>query len=67
MVEIAVESPRRFDLAPPTETLYPTDAARIASRKKDFDAMDLDKSGTISFDEWLTYAHKHIVGKVANI
>ena len=29
--------------------------------------MDLNNSGTISFDEWLNYAYKHIVGKVAEL
>ena len=29
--------------------------------------MDTDGNGTISFDEWLDYAYKHIVGKVATL
>ena len=29
--------------------------------------MDTNNSGTISFDEWLKYAHDHIIEKVASL
>ena len=38
---------------------------RLRRRKADFDKMDTNGNGTISFDEWLDYAYKHIVHKAA--
>ena len=40
---------------------------RLQKRKEYFKTMDTNKGGTISFDEWLTYAYDHIVGKVAGL
>ncbi len=67
MVEHAVIAPRRFGLAPSTESMFKNDAERIATRKRDFDKMDKDKSGTITFDEWLIYAYKHIIEKIISL
>jgi len=64
MIEAAAAAPRRHGLAPNSADMFKTDAARLAKRKEYFATMDNDKSGTISFDEWLNYAYKHIVGKV---
>jgi Ca2+-binding EF-hand superfamily protein len=67
MIEAAAAAPRRFGLAPKTSDLFKTDAARIAKRKEYFAIMDKDHNGHISFNEWLEYAYKHIVGKVAGL
>ena len=40
---------------------------RLQKRKEYFKQMDTNQGGTISFDEWLTYAYDHIVGKVAGL
>ena len=65
MIEIAAEVPRRFGLAPSSSQMFRNAAERIAKRKEYFNTMDLNKDGTISFDEWLNYAYEHIVAKVA--
>ncbi len=67
MVEAAVIAPRRFGLAPSTESMFKDDADRVATRKRDFDTMDTKKTGFISFDEWLHYAVNHIIKKVAGL
>lgn len=67
MVEEAADAPRRFGLAPETSSMYKTDADRLAARSKEFYTMDINHDGTISFDEWLAYAVKHIAGKVASL
>jgi Ca2+-binding EF-hand superfamily protein len=65
LIEAAAAAPRRFGLAPKTSDLFKTDAERIAKRREYFTVMDKDKNGQISFNEWLDYAYKHILGKVA--
>jgi len=67
MIEDAAAAPRRYGLAPATSDMFKTDAERLAKRKEYFGTMDLDNNGTISFDEWLRYAYKHIVAKVATL
>jgi len=67
MIEAAANAPRRFGLAPKTSDLFKSEAARLAKRKEYFATMDTDKNGLISFNEWLDYAHKHIMGKVASL
>ena len=67
MIEIAADAPRRFGLAPSSSAMFKSDAARLAKRKEYFNSMDVNKDGTISFDEWLNYAVTHIVGKVAGL
>jgi len=67
MIEDAAAAPRRFGLAPKTSDLFKTDAARLAKRKEYFANMDGNKDGLISFNEWLDYAVKHILGKVSSL
>ncbi len=67
MVELAVIAPRRFGLAPSTESMFKNDADRVATRKREFDNMDVKKTGYITFDEWLSYAMEHIIKKVATL
>lgn len=65
MIEDAAAAPRRFGLAPTSSTMFPNAQARYAARKGYFDEMDTNKNGTISLDEWINYASKHIFAKVA--
>ncbi len=67
MVETAVEAPRRFGLAPTSQAMFKNDAERLAVRMKDFERMDTNNSGTITFDEWLIYAADHITAKAATL
>jgi len=67
MIEVAAAAPRRFGLAPPSSTMFKSDAERLATRIEYFKTMDINDDGTISFDEWLNYATSHIVGKVATL
>ena len=67
MIEIAADVPRRFGLAPSSSKMFRNAGERLAKRQEYFRTMDLNKDGTISFDEWLKYAYEHIVTKVANL
>jgi hypothetical protein len=67
MIEAAAFAPRRFGLAPNSADLFPTETARLAKRWEYFNTMDVDHNGLISFNEWLDYAHHHIIGKVASL
>merc|ERR1712193_443172 len=64
MIECAAAAPRRFGLAPKTEDMFKTDQERLINRMTLFSQMDTTSSGKITFDGWLNYAMKHIVGKV---
>lgn len=67
MIELAADWPRKFGFAPAATVTYKTPADRIAARNKMFADMDTDKSGTITFEEWLTFAYTHICSKVAGL
>merc|ERR1712078_391743 len=44
---------------------YRNGTERRAARTQLFDQINADRSGYISFEEWLEYALRHIAGKVA--
>merc|ERR1719410_2971789 len=67
IVEKAGAFPRSHGLAPMTAELYTTEEARIAGRKKHFDAMDASKTGKISFNEWLEFTYVHVCDKVKSV
>jgi len=67
MIEEAAAAPRRFGLAPSTESMFPNAQARFEKRKEYFKKMDKDKNGTISLDEWISYAFDHIKKKAASV
>jgi len=67
MIEIAAAAPRRFGFAPPTSGTYKNAQERIAARTKMFKDMDVDNSGTIAFDEWLTFCYSHICMKAKTL
>jgi len=64
LVEKAAALPRRFGLAPSWKTLYGDVATRERSRAWLFQMVDKDKKNTISIDNWIQYAFKHITEKV---
>jgi Ca2+-binding EF-hand superfamily protein len=60
MVEKAGAIPRAHGLAPSTDVMYKTREDRLESRKRHFLKMDSDRSGYISFDEWLEFTYTHV-------
>jgi len=67
MIEDAAVLPRKHGFAPQSSTLYPNDSARLEARKKQFETIDTNKDGAISFDEWLAYSMQHITEKVGAV
>merc|ERR1712190_115751 len=64
LIEIVGAAPRKYGFAPSASSMFQTEAERKASRSELFKTIDKDGSGTISFDEFLAWAYKHIQGKV---
>jgi len=64
LIEVAAAAPRAVGLAPPSDQTYVSEAHRIQARQEMFDAMDDDKSGTITFAEYLNWVLNHVTGKV---
>merc|ERR1719194_331629 len=60
MVELAAKDVRRLGLAPTHEQTYRNGTERRAARTQLFDQINADRSGYISFEEWLEYALRHI-------
>lgn len=67
MIEIAAAAPRKFGYAPATKDMHKSADDRLKHRKDMFDAMDTDKSGTITFEEWLTFSYTHICSKAKTL
>jgi len=67
MIEQAAAMPRKHGLAPKSSEMYASDADRQAARRKQFATLDVDGDTNISLDEWVAYAVKHIIGKVAEL
>merc|ERR1719277_375134 len=67
MVERAGALPRMYGLAPLSAEMFKSEDERIAARKKHFEAMDADKSGYISFEEWLEFTYAHVCEKVRQV
>lgn len=67
MVEDAAALPRAHGYAPKTSDLYKDDSSRLAARKAQFNKIDTNQDGHISFDEWLKYSVDHIYAKVSAI
>lgn len=64
LIEAAANAPRVLGLAPKAAQAYPTEAKKREVRQAEFDSMDTDKTGTITFDEFLGWALPHITEKV---
>ena len=67
MIELAAAAPRKHGLAPPSNVMFKNESERLAKRLEIFKLLDNRGSGNISFDQWLTYAVEHIMGKVATL
>jgi hypothetical protein len=65
MVEAAARAPRALGLAPKTKDIFPTDEVRLSKRAELFKTIDTDHSGLITFNQWLEFAVKHIIQKIA--
>lgn len=66
LIEDVAQAPRTLGLAPSSAQSYPTEEARKAARMEEFNAMDFDRSGTVTFDKFLGWCLQHIAQKVAN-
>jgi len=66
LIEDVAQAPRVLGLAPSSAQSYPTAEARKAARLEEFNAMDFDRSGTVTFDKFLGWCLQHIAQKVAN-
>merc|ERR1712048_798228 len=66
LIEDAAQAPRALGLAPSSKESYPTEAQKLAARRAEFDAMDIDKSGVVTFDMFLNWSLKHIAQKVSH-
>ena len=67
MVEIATSGITRHGLAPSTKSLYKSDAERRSARKALFKQIDCNNDGSISFDEWFSYAFEDMGLKVSKL
>lgn len=67
MIEVAAAAPRRFGFAPSSSATYKNADERIQARTKMFKDMDVDNSGFIAFDEWLTFCYDHICMKAQTL
>merc|ERR1719181_1647218 len=67
MVEKAGAIPRLHGLAPLTADLFRDTEARIAGRKKHFNAIDSNRLGYITFGDWLEFTYAHVVDKTAEL
>lgn len=63
LVDVQSHAVRKAGLAPSPDQLYSDAQAKRAHRKKLFDSMDTNQSGTITFNEYLQFALKHIAKK----
>jgi len=58
---------RRFGLAPKSIDMFPDARARFNKRKEYFSKMDKNGKGTITLDEWISYAFDHIKAKASTV
>merc|ERR1711865_286750 len=64
LIEDAAKAPRAVGLAPSSAQADPTEQAKYAARQAEFDAMDTDRTGTITFDKFFNWTIQHIAQKV---
>lgn len=61
LIETAAFLPRKHGIAPHKELSFKGDNNALKERRAfEFATIDVDKSGTISFDEFLGYCRRHI-------
>jgi len=63
LIDIAAAAPRKYGFAPSSCIMLETEAVWKASRALFFEQMDIEGTGTISFDKFLGWAYRHIKQK----
>lgn len=66
LIEDVAQAPRVLGLAPSSAQSYPTEEAKRVARQQEFDAMDFDRNGTVTFDKFLAWCLQHIAQKIAD-
>merc|ERR1712190_513665 len=64
LVEKSAAAPRQLGLAPASAAMFASVQDRVAARQQLFNVMDADGSGTITFQEYLSYTTQHIADKL---
>merc|ERR1711865_956422 len=64
LIEDAAQAPRALGLAPSTEQAYSNPAQKRQARQREFQQMDVDRAGTITFDKFLNWALTHVAAKI---
>jgi len=64
LIENAAQAPRALGLAPTTAQAYSNPAQKKQARTREFQQMDVDRSGQITFDKFLNWCLTHIASKV---
>jgi len=67
MIDEAAALTIKHGLAPKLEDQFPNDAARKEARAKQFKAMDSNGDGSITFEEWLSFALADIKDKIKGL
>jgi len=67
MVECAAEAPRKYGLAPATDSMFKNNDDRMMHRIAEFSKVDYHNQGFITFNEWLKYVMEHIKQKVRGL
>mmetsp|Transcript_74102 Transcript_74102/g.176518 ORF Transcript_74102/g.176518 Transcript_74102/m.176518 type:complete len:334 (-) Transcript_74102:2-1003(-) len=60
LVELAAKLPRDVGFAPSASELYPSLEDRIEARDDIFRRVDRSSSGSINFEDWLSFCYSHI-------
>merc|ERR1712088_1268472 len=66
-VESAAEAPRKYGLAPATDSMFKNNNDRMMHRIAEFSKVDYHNQGFITFNEWLKYVMEHIKQKVRGL
>lgn len=63
LIDLSAAAPRALGLAPLSFEMFGSDAHRRASRKTLFESMDKEKTGIITFNDYMNYTIEHIAEK----
>lgn len=64
LIEDAAQAPRALGLAPTTEQAYSNPAQKRQARQREFQQMDVDRAGVITFDKFLNWCLTHVAAKI---
>lgn len=65
LIDIAAKLPRHLGFAPSKDETFKGDVELMKKvRAKEFSTMDINKDGTITFNEFLSYVRRHIAEKL---